>query len=192
VPLNGKYPVPLSLAHGEALLSDDLTYPGSYEDCITKEITYGNLNANQYSALVSFAFNLGCGSVQSSTLKTLLNQGNTLSASLEFARWIYAGGEPLLGLARRREAERVLFCTSGGCETSCAGSVDADTLNIRLNPDSSSFIVGSLTNGQRVDIYARTTGTVINGNPYWFRVGPGYVSAYYINIVSSGPSWCAK
>jgi GH24 family phage-related lysozyme (muramidase) len=192
VPLNGKYPVPLSLANGNSLLADDLAAPGRYEACIRNEITYSNLNANQFSALASFAFNLGCGSVGSSTLKQLLNGGNTLAASLEFAKWINAGGQPLLGLARRREAERVLFCQSGGCETPCAGTVNADTLNIRKDPNSSSFIVGTLTNGQRVDIYSRVAGTVISGNPYWFRVGPGYVSAYYINIVSSGVAWCAK
>lgn len=192
MPLNGRYPVPLSLANGDALLKDDLRLPNAYEACIRNQISYSNLNANQYSALVSFAFNLGCGSVQSSTLRSLLNAGNTLGASLEFAKWINAGGNPLLGLARRRESERQLFCKSGGCETSCAGTINADSLNIRKDPNSSSFIVGSYTQGQRVDIFSRTTGTVISGNPYWFRVGPGYVSAYYINIVASGTAWCSK
>jgi len=192
VPLNGKYAVPLSQANGDALLKDDLAYPGRYEACIRTQITYANLNANQYSALVSFAFNLGCGSVQSSTLRTLLNSGRTLDASLEFAKWINAGGNPLLGLARRRESERQLFCQSGGCETPCRGQVNADSLNIRKDPNASSFIVGSFTQNQQTDIYGRVAGTPVNGNSNWFRVGPGYVSAYYIRIVSSGVSWCAQ
>jgi len=192
VPLNGKYSVPLSITNGDLLLKEDLAWPGRYEDCIVDQITYANLNANQYSALVSFAFNLGCGSVSSSTLRTHLNAGRTLDASLEFAKWINAGGSPLLGLARRRESERQLFCKSGGCETSCAGVVTADSLNIRKDPSASAFVVGSHTNGARVDIYARVTGDSVSGNPYWFRVGPGYVSAYYINIVASGTAWCTN
>jgi lysozyme len=70
--------VPLSLANGQQLLLDDLKYPGRYEGCVNAQVTY-NLNANQFSALASFVFNLGCGNFGSSTLKTLLNQGNRKS-----------------------------------------------------------------------------------------------------------------
>lgn len=192
VPLNGKYPVPLSLANGEALLQDDLAYPGRYEACITNNNQYNGLNANQYSALVSFVFNLGCGSYTSSTLKTLLDGGNTLGASLELRKWINAGGSPLLGLARRREAERQLFCASGGCETTCKGRVNADSLNCRKDPNTSAFVVATYNNGANVDIFERVSGTVVNGSPYWFLVGPGYVHASYVDITAGGGGWCGK
>lgn len=166
--------------------------PGRYEGCIAQYNTYNGLNANQFSALASFAFNLGCGSYQSSTLRTLLNAGNTVGASLEFRKWINAGGQPLLGLARRREAERVLFCAGGGCETSCKGRVNADSLNVRKDPNTSAFVMGSVTQGQNVDLFERVSGTNVNGNPYWFLIGNGYVSAYYIDITAGGGGWCSK
>jgi GH24 family phage-related lysozyme (muramidase) len=190
VPLNGRYNVPLTLANGQSLLADDLVN-GNYETCVRNYNTYTGLNADMYSALVSFTFNLGCGSYQSSTLRTLLNAGNTLGASLEFRKWINAGGSPLLGLARRRESERVLFCQSGGCPTSCKGRVNADTLNCRKDPNTSAFVVASYANGATLDIFERVTGTVVNGNPNWFLVGPGYVSAVYVDITAGGGGWCA-
>lgn len=132
VPLNGKYSVPLTLATGEALLKDDLAYPGRYEQCVTNAVTYSNLNANQYSALVSFTFNLGCGNLQSSTLLAKLNRGDIQGTAEEFPKWVYAGGNILPGLVRRRAAEKDLFCTGGACGTSatCRG-VTTDGINIR-------------------------------------------------------------
>jgi len=195
VPLNGKYPVPLSLANGQALLNDDLNI-GGYSACAANHVSYSGLNANQYSALVSFIFNLGCGAFQGSTLRSLLNNGNVEGASKEFGKWVYGGGVVLPGLVRRREAERVLFCTGGVCgsSSSCTGRVVADGgLNIRATPNTSGAITGSLTNGQTITINGRTTGSNVNGNANWFQISGGYVAAYYITIsTSNGQSWCAK
>ena len=69
-----------------------------------------DINSNQFSALVSFAFNLGCGNLKKSTLLKKLNDGDTEGASDEFLQWVSAGGKRLPGLERRREAERELFC----------------------------------------------------------------------------------
>lgn len=71
------------------------------------------LNANQYGALVSWAFNVGCGAAGSSTLLERLNAGespNTV-AEEELPRWNKGGGEVLPGLVRRREAEVKLHKT---------------------------------------------------------------------------------
>lgn len=65
----------------------------------------------QFDALVSFVFNLGAGNFRTSTLLKKLNAGDYSGAADEFSRWINAGGKPLPGLARRREAERLLFLT---------------------------------------------------------------------------------
>jgi GH24 family phage-related lysozyme (muramidase) len=67
------------------------------------------LTADQFSALVSFVYNLGAGSLRQSTLLKLLNQGNVHGAAEEFLRWNKAGGQVLAGLTRRRNAERALF-----------------------------------------------------------------------------------
>lgn len=69
------------------------------------------LTANQFSALVSFAFNLGLDALERSTLLALLNAGDYQGASRQFARWRIAGGKVLPGLERRRAAERALFLT---------------------------------------------------------------------------------
>ncbi|WP_337013686.1 lysozyme [Pantoea sp. AS142] len=67
------------------------------------------LNQHQFDALVSFVFNLGSGNFAASTLLKKLNAGDYAGAAEEFSRWIHAGGKPLSGLVRRREAERKLF-----------------------------------------------------------------------------------
>ena len=67
------------------------------------------LTQGKFDALVSFAFNLGAGALQSSTLLRLLNSGDYAGAAAQFGRWTKAGGRVLPGLVRRREAERRLF-----------------------------------------------------------------------------------
>ena len=68
-----------------------------------------SLNQNQFDALVSFAYNVGNGSLQNSTLLKKLNSGDYQGASNEFLRWNKAGGKVLNGLTKRREKERALF-----------------------------------------------------------------------------------
>ena len=67
------------------------------------------LTENQFSALVSFTFNLGAGALQRSTLRMKLNRGEVQGAADEFPKWLIAGGRILAGLVRRRAAERALF-----------------------------------------------------------------------------------
>lgn len=65
------------------------------------------LDANQFSALVSFDFNTGA--LNRSTLLRLLNAGDYEGAAKEFPRWNRAGGQILAGLTRRRHSEQNLF-----------------------------------------------------------------------------------
>lgn len=67
------------------------------------------VSANQFSALVSFAYNLGAEALRKSTLLRLLNSHNFAGAAEQFGRWTYAAGKSLPGLVRRRAAERALF-----------------------------------------------------------------------------------
>ena len=63
----------------------------------------------QFDALVSFTYNLGCGSLKGSTLLKLLNAGDYLGASRQFLVWNKAGGKVLAGLTKRRFDEMTLF-----------------------------------------------------------------------------------
>jgi GH24 family phage-related lysozyme (muramidase) len=67
----------------------------------------------QLDALVSFSYNCGLGSLQSSTLRMKYNRGDYDGAAEEFLKWNKAGGKVLNGLVRRREAERALFLSGG-------------------------------------------------------------------------------
>lgn len=70
------------------------------------------LNSNQYNALVSFAYNVGAGALQKSTLLKKLNAGDYFGASKEFLNWTRAGGKVLPGLVKRRRSEQDLFLTT--------------------------------------------------------------------------------
>ena len=67
------------------------------------------LTQNQFDALVSFAYNVGLGAFNDSTLLKLLNAGDIDNASKQFERWNKAGGKVSNGLTRRRNAEKALF-----------------------------------------------------------------------------------
>jgi lysozyme len=67
----------------------------------------------QFDALVSFAFNLGLGTLQRSTLKSKLTRGDVKGAADQFLRFSMAGGKILPGLQRRRIAERAMFLSGG-------------------------------------------------------------------------------
>lgn len=69
------------------------------------------LTSHQFSALVSFVFNLGAGALAKSTMRHFLNKRDYIEAANEFPKWVFAGGKRLPGLVKRREAERQLFLT---------------------------------------------------------------------------------
>jgi lysozyme len=69
-----------------------------------------NVTDNNFSALVSFAYNVGMGNFQRSTLLRKVNanpKDKTILA--EFKKWTRANGEVLKGLVRRRDAEAKLY-----------------------------------------------------------------------------------
>jgi lysozyme len=69
-----------------------------------------DINQNQFNALVSFAYNLGLGSLKSSTLLKKVNSDPTdKSIKGEFGKWINANGKPIKGLVIRREIESQMY-----------------------------------------------------------------------------------
>ena len=73
-------------------------------------ITTDLVNENQFSALVSFAYNCGCENLRKSTLLKKVNANpNDPTIALEFAKWNKGGGKVLKGLTVRRKAESDLY-----------------------------------------------------------------------------------
>lgn len=89
----------------DMMLICDLT---EAENCINA-VSRKELTQNQFDALVSFVFNVGCGAFRSSTMLKLINMGKFTQAALEFAKWNKSVGKVLEGLTKRRESERLLF-----------------------------------------------------------------------------------
>ena len=81
----------------------------NFADKVAKEIKT-ILTDNQFSAIVSLAYNIGIGNLQKSTLLKKVNfNPNDPTIRAEFAKWNKAGGKVLAGLTRRREAEAKLY-----------------------------------------------------------------------------------
>lgn len=70
------------------------------------------LNDNQFSALVSFAFNCGLENLRTSTLlrKVNINPKDPTIAD-EFSKWVRSNGKVMRGLQNRRKAESNLYFT---------------------------------------------------------------------------------
>ena len=95
----------------DELLMEDLQ---EFQKGVEKLTSKVELTDNQFSALVSFAFNLGLGNLENSTLLKKVNRNpNDETIRNEFMKWIYAGGKPLEGLKRRRKYEADLYFTKG-------------------------------------------------------------------------------
>ncbi len=70
------------------------------------------LNNNQYAALLSFAYNVGIGNLENSTLLKLINDKDTSAIVQQFLRWDKdQAGQELAGLKARRMAEASLYLT---------------------------------------------------------------------------------
>jgi len=133
----------LSDAQVVSLLQRDL---GSYERCVHSSIT-APLNQNMFDALVSFTFNLGCGALQTSTLRRILNQGNYAGVCNQLRKWVMAGGRPLAGLVRRRNAECNLFHSCAGLKQPAAyvACPQADACSSCLLNSENDHVIGLYT-----------------------------------------------
>ncbi len=90
-----------------ALLGTDVQ---SAESAVLRLITV-SLTEGQFDALVSFAYNLGAGALQRSTLRQKVNRGQHRQVPAEFMRWTRGGGKELPGLVKRRDMEARLYAS---------------------------------------------------------------------------------
>jgi len=82
-----------------------------FEDSVNRLVT-SELNENQMSALVSFAYNCGVNNLKSSTLLKKVNANpDDPTIADEFKKWTRANGKVLTGLVKRRDAESTLYFT---------------------------------------------------------------------------------
>ena len=94
----------ITMGQATELLRKDLQ---SAENCINQQDI--DLTQNEFDALVSFVYNLGCGAFQHSTLLKLLKTGRKNEAAGEFPAWCMAGGKRNEGILNRRFAEQDCF-----------------------------------------------------------------------------------
>lgn len=67
------------------------------------------LAGTRLSAITDFAYNLGLGNLQASTLRRKVNAREWDEAKTQLMRWVRGGGRVLPGLVRRRKAEADLI-----------------------------------------------------------------------------------
>lgn len=104
----------LTESQAENVLADDIS---DFESCVKSAVKISVTN-NQYDAMVSLAFNIGCSAFKSSTLVSEINSGKLTDkeAQYQFTRW---NSGCIEGLERRRFTESQLF-TSCSSKFACS------------------------------------------------------------------------
>ena len=99
---------------------------------------------NEYSALVSFAFNIG-------NINQLTANGKRSREEIKksWLRYNKAGGKVLDGLKKRRAEELQLFCDNDLQKVVCT---NGSNLRIRAQPNTQSRIVTRIPNGEKVSV----------------------------------------
>lgn len=120
-PGTGGYPWTIGYGHTAGVKQGDVCTPEEAQawlrndaqsavSCVNRAAAV-SLNQNQFDALASLAFNIGCHNFDGSGLLKTLNAGDYQGASRHFSGWNKANGTILAGLSRRRQAEMELFLT---------------------------------------------------------------------------------
>ena len=95
----------LSMGEVDEMLAKDLQ---SFENGVRRLCPNG-LTPGRLGALTSFAFNVGLGNLQRSTIRMKHNRGDYEGAAEAFMMWTKAGGKELKGLVNRRKDEQALY-----------------------------------------------------------------------------------
>jgi lysozyme len=90
----------------DVILAKDLE---RFESGVLKYCPTAGNKQSWLDSLVSFAFNVGLGTLQRSTLRQKHNRGDYEGAADEFLKYSKAGGKVLKGLENRRKDERALY-----------------------------------------------------------------------------------
>ena len=96
----------LTMGEVDALLAQDLA---RFERGVARLCPSAVNHQGQFDSLCSFAFNVGLGNLQRSSLRMKHNRGEFEDAADEFMKWTKAGGKILKGLVNRRLDEQRLY-----------------------------------------------------------------------------------
>ncbi len=101
----------LSMGEVDALLTEDLR---RFERGVARLCPASVNSQGIFDSLVSFAFNVGLGNFQRSSLRMKTNRGELEDAADEFLKWTKASGRVLPGLVKRRQDERAIYLSGVG------------------------------------------------------------------------------
>ena len=93
------------MAEAEDRLKNDLK---AAVNCVNKLVTVP-LTQNEFDSLVSWTYNLGCGTLRKSKVLEYLNDSNYDFAAQHMRLYDKAGGQVIAGLTKRRMQETRLF-----------------------------------------------------------------------------------
>lgn len=176
----------ITLDQAVEFLRSDL---GDAEKAVSSYDHIYHWNENEFSALVSFTFNCGSGS-----LKNLLKSGSRTKAEVAKCILLYnkgINGKTLAGLTNRRRAERELFLktapnpqptTSNGLNEASGASygyvidavyeIAASSLNFRNAP-----VDGSIRSSHRKGTLVTVREVRKMGSQIWARTDGGWICA---------------
>lgn len=142
------------------------------------------LNSNQFSALVSFCYNVGIGAFRGSSVLKAVNAKNWNEVPRRLALWNKGGGKVLPGLVRRRAAEAALFMEP--VNVAPAKVAREELIESRETPDvpkgkpaiksttniaaGTAGVIGTI--GIAADISTGAARTAENANTIWGVLGP--------------------
>ena len=95
----------ITIEEAEKLLKNDLE---KFESAVNRLVGI-KIHQLMFDSLVCFAYNVGIGNLQASTLLKKINLNKFNEVPNEFLKWDKAKGNVIPGLTKRREAERDLF-----------------------------------------------------------------------------------
>jgi lysozyme len=94
---------PMDEPAASALLMYELQH--TYLPSVLRQCPILATDERKCNSVVDFVYNLGCGRLQTSTLKRKINAQDWEGAKEELIKWSKAGGKVLPGLLKRRKAE---------------------------------------------------------------------------------------
>lgn len=107
--LQGSFKQGITERQANNLFDDDIELVRINLNRLLSDHGIATVTQGQFDALASFAFNLGIGKLEESTLLKYFKAGKVNDAADQFLRWVYAGKQKIKGLQIRRAAERELF-----------------------------------------------------------------------------------
>jgi lysozyme len=98
---------PTTQEEAHVLLMHELEH--TYLPSVLRQCPILATDERKCNALISFTYNLGCGRLQTSTLKRKINAQDWDGAKEQLMLWNKGGGKVLSGLTKRRQAECALL-----------------------------------------------------------------------------------